>query len=77
MTFAQMRAIISRAKALAKYEWEVLWGNCADSSVVQKRQVRAIADGLREEGRKDNTENGLVKRFAARICERRYVRSAF
>lgn len=77
MTFAQMRAIISRAKALAEQEWNVLWNNCADSSVVHKRHVRAVADELRQEGRKDNSEQGLVKRFAARICERRYLRSAF
>jgi len=77
VTFAEMRKVIRRAKELAKREWETLWKECADSSVVHKRHVKSLASTLREKGRKDNTEEGLVKRFAARICERRYVHSAF
>jgi len=72
-----MREIIRRARCLAEQEWRALWMNCADSSVVCKKQVRTLANNLRKAGRENNTEEGLVKRFAARICERQHLPSAF
>lgn len=49
---------------------------CPDSSMPRKDQVQAEIDDLEKKAGKNNDELSTIRRFAARILSRRYMRHA-